>query len=218
MTFSKFHLQDGQESQRNQSFYGIPGFYRKFWKSSAFYGHGQVSHTRKRGQTITNQSHKMLLETGGQNSHWGYHVPSMMNVLDFEVLNGSPGDKQTNKRLWKEVYQAANGMKSLKEKKQQNWTRGDSDKSQRYGTTLEVTRCVCVHKHEHSCLHDHDLRSIRLSLCHWSFYLHTPHSSTAWHRHSIKLSSINSICKMLISTKFHFDLSSIVLKIKRRLQ
>lgn len=144
MTFSKFHLQDGQESQRNQSFYGITGFYRKFWKSSAFYGHGQVSHTRKRGQTITNQSHKMLLETGGQNSHWGYHVPSMMNVLDFEVLNGSPGDKQTNKRLWKEVYQAANGMKSLKEKKQQNWTRGDSDKSQRYGTTLEVTRCVCA--------------------------------------------------------------------------
>jgi len=59
----------------------------------------------------------MLLETGGQNSHWGYHVPSMMNVLDFEVLNGSPGDKQTNKRLWKEVYQTTNGMKSLKEKK-----------------------------------------------------------------------------------------------------
>ncbi len=59
----------------------------------------------------------MLLETGGQNSHWGYHVPSMMNVLDFEVLNGSPGDKQTNKRLWKEVYQPANGMKSLKKKK-----------------------------------------------------------------------------------------------------
>lgn len=69
VTLSKFHLQDGRESQRNQSFYGIPGFYRKFWKSSAFYGHGQVSHTRKRGQTITNQSHKMLLETGGQNSH-----------------------------------------------------------------------------------------------------------------------------------------------------
>lgn len=25
MTFSKFHLQDGQDSQRNQSFYGIQG-------------------------------------------------------------------------------------------------------------------------------------------------------------------------------------------------
>lgn len=74
---------------------------RNFWKSSAFYGHGQVSHTRKKGQTITNQSHKMLI--GGQNSHWGYHVPSMMNVLDFEVLNGSPGDKQTNKRPWRGV-------------------------------------------------------------------------------------------------------------------
>lgn len=143
MTFSKFHLQDGQESQRNQSFYGIPGFYRNFWKSSAFYGHGQDSHTRKRGQTITNQSHKMLLETGGQNSHWGYHVPSMMNVLDFEVLNGSPGDKQTNKRLWKEVYQAANGMKTLKEKKQQNWTRGDSANPSVTGPRLK-SRGVCT--------------------------------------------------------------------------
>lgn len=51
----------------------------------------------------------------------------MMNVLDFEVLNGSPGDNKKQTKDREEVYQSANGMKSLKKKKrQQNWTRADS--------------------------------------------------------------------------------------------
>lgn len=36
----------------------------------------------------------MLLGHRSQYSDCGYDVPSMMNVLDLEELNGSPGDKR----------------------------------------------------------------------------------------------------------------------------
>lgn len=87
----------------------------------------------------------------------------MMNVLDFEVLNGSPGDKQTNKQKtvkrfpiskWNEI--------SEEEKKAAELDQSRFCNSQLNGTTLELWRSV--HKHEQSCLHDHDLRCTRFSL------------------------------------------------------